>query len=60
MPGHSLGALGTRRLRPKDARIGCAVGRGRGMGMDVFDIAAMDGPFRHTPIAVATAGRSRP
>jgi hypothetical protein len=30
------------------------------MGMDVFDIAAMDGPFRHTPIAVAIAARSRP
>jgi hypothetical protein len=66
MPGHCLGTPGLRRLRLKDARIGCAVARGRGMGMDVFDIAAMDGPLReqadaarHTPVAVATEARSR-
>jgi len=67
MPGRRLGAPGPRRLRPKDARIDCALARGRGMGMDVFDIAVMDGPFheqadaaRHTPVAVALEARSRP
>jgi hypothetical protein len=37
------------------------------MGMDVFDIAVMDGPLheqadaaRHTPVAVALKARSRP